>query len=136
MNETQATFTDTEMPTIIPDTGTDCPKSDREITYLKKKNIDKAIRKKLRKKDVYETDMHNIYNLIAVQTNEQLHENAASDTTFQTEKLPTSKRKETLYSANDYVKIGFTKYERAPVAVGRKGFSCAFVGLNRTSVYP
>ena len=83
MNETQATFTDTEMPTIIPDTGTDCPKSDREITYLKKKNIDKAIRKKLRKKDVYETDMHNIYNLIAVQTNEQLHENAASDTTFQ-----------------------------------------------------
>ena len=35
------------------------------------------------KKDVYESYMHKMYNLIVVQTNEQLQEKAASDATFQ-----------------------------------------------------
>ena len=52
------------------------------MAYLKK-NIDEAIRQKLRKKDVYESDMHKIYYLIVGQKNEQLQENAASDDTFQ-----------------------------------------------------
>ena len=51
------------------------------MTYLEKNNIDEAIRQKLRKKDVYESDMHNIYNLIVGQTNEQLQDKAASDAT-------------------------------------------------------
>ena len=46
------------MPTNIPDTGAEYPKTDKEITYLKKKNIDEAICQKLRKKGVYETNMH------------------------------------------------------------------------------
>ena len=58
------------MPTIIPDTGVERPKTDTEITYLKKKEIDEAICHKLRKKDVYETVMHKIYNNIMVQTND------------------------------------------------------------------
>ena len=41
------------------------------MTYLEKNNIDEAIRQKLSKKDVYETDMHKIYNLIMVHTNDQ-----------------------------------------------------------------
>ena len=53
------------------------------MTYLKKKNTDEAIRKNLRKKDFYKSDMHKIFNLIVVQTNEQLQEKAASDATFQ-----------------------------------------------------
>ena len=56
------------------------------MTYLEKKNIDEAILQKLRKKDVYKSDMHKIYNLIVGQTNEQLQEKAASDATFQTVK--------------------------------------------------
>ena len=82
MTETAANFPNLEMPTIT-DLGIERPKTDGEMTYLKKKNIDKAIRQKLRKKDVYESDMHNIYNLIVGQTNEQLQEKAASDATFQ-----------------------------------------------------
>ena len=46
------------------------------MTYLKNKNIDKAIRQKLSKKDIYETDMHKIYNIIVGQTNNQLKEKA------------------------------------------------------------
>ena len=42
------------------------------MTYLKKNNIDKDIHQKLRKKDLYETDMPNIYNIIVGQTNEKL----------------------------------------------------------------
>ena len=53
------------------------------MTYLKKKNIDEAIHQNLRNKDVYESDMQKIYNLIVGQTNEQLQEKAASDATFQ-----------------------------------------------------
>ena len=53
------------------------------MTYLEKKNIDEAIRQNLRKKYVYETYMHKIYNLIVSQTKEQLQEKAASGAPFQ-----------------------------------------------------
>ena len=53
------------------------------MTYLDTNNIYESIRKKLRKKDVYESDMHKIYNLIVGQTNEQSKEKADSDATFQ-----------------------------------------------------
>ena len=39
------------------------------MIYLKRDNIDEDIHQKLRKKDVYETDMYNIYNIIVGQTN-------------------------------------------------------------------
>ena len=42
------------------------------MTYLEKKNINEAIYKKLRNRDVYETDMQNLYNLIVGQTNKQI----------------------------------------------------------------
>ena len=82
MTETAVAFPHPEMPTIT-DLGIELPKIDGEMTYFKKKNIDEAIRQKLRKKDVYESGMHNIYNLIVCQTNEQLQEKAASYATFQ-----------------------------------------------------
>ena len=82
MTETAATFPDPEMPTTT-DLGTERPKTDGETTYLKKENTDEAIRQKMRKKDVYESDMHKIYDLIVVQTNEQLQDKATSDATFQ-----------------------------------------------------
>ena len=53
------------------------------MTYLKKKITDEATFQKLRKKDVYESEMHKIYNIIIGQTNEQLQEKAASDATLQ-----------------------------------------------------
>ena len=70
------------MPTIT-DLVTEFQKTDREITYLKNNNIDEAIRQNLRKKDFYKSNMHKIYNLMVVQTNEQLQEKAVSDATFQ-----------------------------------------------------
>ena len=82
MTETATNFPDPEMPTIT-ELGTERPKKDGEMTYLEKKNIDEDIRQNLRKKDVYESDMHKIYNLILGQTNEQLQEKASSDATFQ-----------------------------------------------------
>ena len=82
MSETVANFPDPYMPTIT-ELGTERPKTDGEMTYLKKNNIDEAIHKKLRRKDVYKSDMHKIYNLIVVQTNEKLQEKAALDSTFQ-----------------------------------------------------
>ena len=51
---------------------------DGEITY-QKKSIDKDIRQKLRNKDVYETDMQKIYNIIVVQTKYKLQEKVASE---------------------------------------------------------
>ena len=39
------------------------------MIYLKKNNIDEAILQKLRKKDVYKSDMYKIYNIIVGQTN-------------------------------------------------------------------
>ena len=59
MTETAANFPDPKMPTINK-LNTERPKTDGEMTYLDKKNIDEAIRQKLRKKDVYESDMHKI----------------------------------------------------------------------------
>ena len=61
------------MPTIIPETGTKRPKTDVDMTYLKKYSVDEAICQKLMKNDVYKTDMHKIYNLIVGQTNKKLH---------------------------------------------------------------
>ena len=49
--ETAANFPNPEMPTIT-DLGTERPKTDGEMTYLEKKNIDEAIWQNLRKKDV------------------------------------------------------------------------------------
>ena len=60
MPKALGTLPDPEMQTIIPDMGADRPNIDGEMTYLKNKNIDEAIPQKLRKKDVYKTDMHNI----------------------------------------------------------------------------
>ena len=51
ITETVATFTDLEMPTIT-DLCIKCPKTDGEMTYLEKNNINEAIRQNLRKKDV------------------------------------------------------------------------------------
>ena len=82
MTETAATFPDPEIPTIT-DLVTERPKIDGEMTYLKRKNINEAIFQKLMNKDVYESDMHKIYNLIVGQTNKQLQDKAASDATFQ-----------------------------------------------------
>ena len=69
------------MPTTT-DLGTKRPKTYGEMTYFEKK-IDEAIRQNLRKKDVYKSEMHKVYNIIVGQTNEQLQENAASDATLQ-----------------------------------------------------
>ena len=68
MTETATNFPNPEMPTIN-DLGTDRPKTDGEMTYLEKNNIDEAIRQNLRNKDVYKSDMQKIYNIIVVQTN-------------------------------------------------------------------
>ena len=83
MTQTPETFPYPEIPKIVPGTGIECLNTYTDITYLENNNIDKAICQKLRKKDVYETDMHNICNLIVVQKNEQLQEKAVSDDTFQ-----------------------------------------------------
>ena len=80
--ETPDTFPEPDIPKIIPDTGVDHPKTDAEITYLKKKNIDEAIRQKMRNKDVYETDINTIYNLFVGHTNKQLQDKVASGATF------------------------------------------------------
>ena len=76
MTETAANFADPETPTIT-ELGTERPKTDGEMTYLEKKNIDEAFHQKLRKKDVYKSDMHKIYNLIVGQKNEQLQVKSA-----------------------------------------------------------
>ena len=58
--ETPEKSPDPDMPTITPDTGFDNTNTDTYMTYLEKKNTDKAIYQKLRKKYVHETDMHKI----------------------------------------------------------------------------
>ena len=68
MTETASNFPDPEMPTIT-ELGTERPQTDGEMTYLEKNNINEAICQKLRKKDVYESEMHKIYNLVVGQTN-------------------------------------------------------------------
>ena len=69
MTETPATFPGPEIPTILADMGTELPKTEAKMTHLEKKNTNKAILQKMRKKYVYKTDMHNIYNLIVGQNN-------------------------------------------------------------------
>ena len=59
ITENSANFPDPDMPTII-ELGTERPKTDGEMTYLKKKNINEATHQKLRKKDVYKSDMQKI----------------------------------------------------------------------------
>ena len=59
MTETAANSPDPYMPTIT-ELGTERLKTDGEMTYIKKNNIDEAIRQKLRKKNVYKSDMHKI----------------------------------------------------------------------------
>ena len=71
MTKTLDTFPDPDMKKIIPAMGADSPNTDRERTYLEKKNIDNSNYKKVMNKDVYVTDMHKIYNLIVVQKNEK-----------------------------------------------------------------
>ena len=83
MNKAMVTLPDTQIPTIIPHKVVERPKTEVDMTYLKKKNIDEAIHQKLRKKDVYENDMHKVYNIIVVHMNDQLQEKAESDNTFQ-----------------------------------------------------
>ena len=83
MTETTATFPDPDITKTIPDSGTERPKTDAYMTYLENKNINESIHQNLRKKYVYKSDMHKIYNLIIGQMNEQLQEKAASDDTFQ-----------------------------------------------------
>ena len=82
MTEIAATLPNPDMPTIT-DLGTECTKTDGEMTYLEINNIDEAIHQNMRNKDVYESDMQKIYNIILGQTNEQLQEKAASYATFQ-----------------------------------------------------
>ena len=82
ITNTLETFPDPDMPTIVPDMGVECLNNDVEITYLENKNIDEAIHQKLRKKYVYETDMHMIYNIIVGHTRNQLQEKVASDANF------------------------------------------------------
>ena len=72
MTETPATSPNPDMPKTIPSVGSERPKIDREMSYLKKKYINEAIRQKPRKKDVYENDMQKIYNIIVGKKDEQL----------------------------------------------------------------
>ena len=83
MNKPPAAFPNPLMTTIVADTGAERPKTDTKMTYLKKKNIYEYICQKLRKIYEYETDMHKIYNLFVIQTNEQPQEKAASADTYQ-----------------------------------------------------
>ena len=64
MTEKPSTLPEPEMSKIIPDTGVSLLKTDAQMTYLENNNIDESIHQKLRKKDVYETDTHKIYNII------------------------------------------------------------------------
>ena len=59
------------MPNIT-DLVTERPKTDVEMNHHEKNNIDEAIHKNLRNKDVYESELHKIYNIIVVQTNKKL----------------------------------------------------------------
>ena len=68
MTETPNTFPNPDMPTITG-SGIHIPKTDVDMTYLEKKNTNESIFQNLRKKGVYKSDMHKIYNLIVGQTN-------------------------------------------------------------------
>ena len=57
ITETPETFPDPDMQTIIPDMVIKHPETDGEKTYYKNYDINESICHKLRKKDVYETNM-------------------------------------------------------------------------------
>ena len=57
------------------------------MTHLENTNINEPISNKLRKKDAYETDFQNIYNLIVGQTNIKLREKAENKATLQMIKI-------------------------------------------------
>ena len=61
---TPSTFPNPDMTTIVPVIGSQYPKADEEMTYHENNNIDEAIHQKTRKKDVYDTGIHNTDNLI------------------------------------------------------------------------
>ena len=82
MSDTPATFTDPEITTIT-DLVTEITKTYSQMTYLWKKNTNETTHQYLRNKDVYESDIHNIYNIIVGQTHEQLQQKATPDDTFQ-----------------------------------------------------
>ena len=69
MTETPVTLPSPYIPTIIPDMVVVHPKTDAEMNYLEKKNIDLVICKKLSNKCVYKTDMKMIYNLVVGKIN-------------------------------------------------------------------
>ena len=55
MNKTPDTFPNPDILTIIPDSGIERHKKDTYMNYLEKKNIDKSMWQKLRKKYVYKS---------------------------------------------------------------------------------
>ena len=59
MTKIAANLPNPYMPTIT-DLGFKLPKTDGEMTYLDKNNIDECICQKFTKKDVKESDMHKI----------------------------------------------------------------------------
>ena len=83
MTETLSTFPDPDLPTNILDSGIERMKTYAEMTYIYKKISDEVICQNLKKKDVYKSDMHKIYNLIVGQTDEQLQDKTVSDAAFQ-----------------------------------------------------
>ena len=83
MIDIQANFSDTWMPTIIPDAAFEHPKTDVDMTYLKKNNIDESFRQKMRNKDVYKNNTRNKYINIVGHKNEQPQEKAALNSNFQ-----------------------------------------------------
>ena len=56
MTENAATFPNPEMPNLT-DLVTERPKTDAEMTYLEKKNMDESIRQNIKKKNVYKSYM-------------------------------------------------------------------------------
>ena len=68
MTETPSTSPNPDIPNI-PDSGIEWPKTDADMNYLKKKKINEDIRKKISKKDVYESYTQTIYNIIVGKTN-------------------------------------------------------------------
>ena len=82
ITETPSTFPEPDIPTI-PDLVIEHPKTDAEINYIERKNIDEAIHKNLSKKDFYESNMQNIYNIIVGQMNYHSQERSELEATFQ-----------------------------------------------------
>ena len=63
MTKAPADLTNPEMTTIMTETGADHTKTDTNMTYLKNKNTDEAICKKLRNRYEYDTDIHKTWSI-------------------------------------------------------------------------